>query len=548
MSSHKPADLAAADAVALLQVEGPSVLRNDSAAEEFFELSLDHVCVAGFDGYFKRLSPSWTRTLGWTVEEMMTRPSAEFVHPEDRALTLAGRARLQNGAPLGPLVNRYLCKDGGYRWFQWNSVAHSDRALVYASARDISEQKQAEGRLVEAAALQEQLQRQLVFADRMASVGTLAAGVAHEINNPLSYVTANIALIIEELRRLSADFPSQRVAELSQMALEAQVGAERIRKVVRGLTTFSRAEEERRAALDVRPLVELAVDMTRNEISHRARLVKDYGPMPLVDADEAHLGQVFINLLVNAAQAIPDGQSDAHEIRIVTSTASDGRACIEVRDSGEGIPAAVIDRIFDPFFTTKPIGVGTGLGLSICHSIITGLGGTLTVKSLEGRGTSFRVALPASSANHVQVASAPSAPPASARRASVLVVDDEFAVGDLLRRVLREHDVTVFTRARQALELLGSGAQFDVILSDLMMPEMSGMEFFEQLTEHFPESAARTVFVSGGAFTPAARAFLDRVTNERVEKPFEPKRMRQLVQRLLQRSSFPALRGTPAPT
>jgi PAS domain S-box-containing protein len=541
MPSLEPAELAPAGSSPTLQVEGPSPPGSESAAQDFFELSLDHVCVAGFDGYFKRLNPSWTRTLGWTAEEMMSRPSAEFVHPEDRALTLAGRARLQNGAPLGPLVNRYLCKDGSCRWFQWSSVAHADRALVYASARDISEQKQAEERLIEAAALQEQLERQLVFADRMASVGTLAAGVAHEINTPLSYVTANIALILEQLRRLSAEFPAERVAELSQMALEAQLGAERIRKIVRGLTTFSRVEEERRSALDVRPLLDLAVDMTHHDVRHRARLVKDYGPTPLVDADEARLGQVFINLLVNAAQAIPEGQSGAHEIRIVTSTASDGRACIEVRDSGEGIAAAAIGRIFDPFFTTKPIGVGTGLGLSICHNIITDLGGTLTVESREGRGTAFRVALPPSSAKQVQAPTMHAAPPAAcALRASVLVIDDELAIGGLLRRVLRDHEVTVFTRAREALELLRSGAHFDIIISDLMMPEMSGMEFFDDLTEHFPESVARVVFVSGGAFTPATRAFLERVSNERVEKPFDPQGMRELVQRYLRRSSVAA--------
>lgn len=541
MSSPEPPELAAAGPVPPLPVDAPSALRDESAAEDFFDFLLDHVCVAGFDGYFKRLNPSWTRTLGWTAEEMMSRPSAEFVHPEDRELTLAGRARLKNGAPLGPLVNRYLCKDGSYRWFQWSSVAHAGRALVYASARDISEQKQAETRLLEATAAQGQLERQLVFAERMASVGTLAAGVAHEINNPLSYVTANIALILEELRTISAEFPSERATELSRMALEAQVGAERIRKVVHGLTTFSRAEEERRTPLDVRPLLELAIDMTHNEISHRARIVKEFGPIPVVDADEARLGQVFINLLVNAAQAFPDGQSDAHEIRVVTSTAADGRAGIEVRDTGEGIPAAAIGRIFDPFFTTKPIGGGSGLGLSICHNIVTGLGGTLTVESWEGRGTAFRIALPASSAKQVQVPTARSAPPPCARRASVLVVDDELAVGSLLRRVLRDHDVTVFTRAREALQLLGSGSRFDIILSDLMMPEMSGMEFFDQLTEHFPESAARTVFVSGGAFSPSARAFLDRVTNERVQKPIDPQSMRKLVQRYLLRPSSAVL-------
>jgi PAS domain S-box-containing protein len=275
---------------------------NFSDTEDFFEMSLDHLCVAGIDGYFRRVSPSWTRTLGWTAAELKARPLVEFVHPEDRALTLRGRERLQMGSPMGALTNRYLCKDGSYRWFEWRSVAHLGRGLVYAAARDITEQKLAEERLAQADLREQKLQRQLVFADRMASVGVLAGGVAHEINNPLASLMGNIAMIIEELDR--APNPN---SELREMSVDIQSAAERIRKIVRGLTSFSRAEVERRRVIDLRPLLDLATDMTSHQIRDRARLVKDYGDTPWVDADEARLGQVFINLLVNAAQALPEG-------------------------------------------------------------------------------------------------------------------------------------------------------------------------------------------------------------------------------------------------
>ena len=511
------------------------LLDETAVARDFFEMSLDNVCVAGFDGYFKRVNPSWTRTLGWTAEELMARPIVDFVHPDDREGVLSGRQRLKQGAPLGPLVNRYLCKDGSYRWFQWSSVAHADRGLVYASARDITEQMRTEQELRDAAILREKLERQLVFADRMASVGTLAAGVAHEINNPLSYVTANVTLIIEALRSAGSELSSEQIAELGQMAAEAQTGAERIRKIVRGLKTFSRAEEERRAVIDVRPLLELSIDMTFNEIRHRARLVKDYGRIPLVFADEARLGQVFINLLVNAAQALPEGKSEAHEIRIVTETAPDGAAVIEVRDTGCGIPPAIIGRIFDPFFTTKPLGIGTGLGLSICHNIVTKMGGTLGVVSDEARGTTFRIVLPPADAAPVDVVVAENPPRPAVARAAVLVVDDEPAIGAVLRRVLADHAVTAVNTAREAIELLAAGHQFDVIFSDLMMPEMSGMELHDELTRRFPDAAERMVFVSGGAFTPSAKAFLDRVTNERLEKPFDAQTLRSTVRRFAKR-------------
>lgn len=502
------------------------------SVDEFFEMSLDNVCVAGLDGYFKRLSPSWTKTLGWTREEFLARPSIEFVHPDDRERTLAGRERLRAGATMGPLTNRYLCKDGSFRWFEWRSVAHTERGLVYAVARDVTEQKQAEQGLASAKELQEKLQRQLIFADRMASVGTLAAGVAHEINNPLAFVTTNLSLALRQLGTLTALPPLTQLAELKEMLTDAQTGAERIRKIVRGLKTFSRAEAEQRVTVDVRPLLELSINMTFNEIRHRARLVKDFGKIPHVAADEARLGQVFINLLINAAQALPEGDTAAHEIRLVTSTDPQGRAVIEVSDTGTGIPAEVVERIFDPFFTTKPVGVGTGLGLSICHTIVTGMGGEMLVNSTVGIGTTFRVVLPAATAATEVVAAPASASKKDLACAAVLVVDDEPALGLIFRRVLCDHEVTTVTTAKQALELLDSGKDFDVIFSDLMMPEMSGMEFYAELLRRFSHLAGRVVFVSGGAFTPDAQAFIDRVDNELLEKPFDPDVALDLVERI----------------
>ncbi|HEX7719019.1 MAG TPA: ATP-binding protein, partial [Woeseiaceae bacterium] len=285
--------------------------------------------------------------------------------------------------------------------------------------------------------------------------------------------------------------------------------------------------------IEVIPLLELSVNMTINEFRHRARLVKEFGAIPRVDADEARLGQVFINLLVNAAQALPEGDSATHEIRLVTSTDAQGRAVIEVSDTGAGIPADVVERIFDPFFTTKPVGVGTGLGLSICHTIITGMGGQIAVDSNVGRGTTFRVTLPAASTVQEEVAVSSDLPNKDLACAAVLVVDDEPAIGLVFRRVLRDHEVTAVTTARQAIELLESGKKFDIIFSDLMMPEMSGMEFYAELAQRLPHLAERVIFVSGGAFTPDAQAFLDQVKNERLDKPFRPATVRDVVQRLL---------------
>ncbi|CAN5557037.1 hypothetical protein BH09MYX1_BH09MYX1_10870 [soil metagenome] len=510
--------------------------REDVAdTNDFFEMSLDLLCVAGLDGYFKRVNRSWTRTLGWTSEELMASPLLDFVHPDDRTATLAGRQLLHRGSPMGPLTNRYRCKDGSYRWLEWRSVAHADRALVYAAARDITEEKLADERLAQANAREETLRRQLTFADRMASVGTLAGGVAHEINNPLASVVANLAMILESIELASA-----RPEELRKMVRDAHEGAERIRTIVRGLKTFSRPEQERRAVTGLRTVLDEAVNMTSHGIRHRARLVKDYGQTPLVDIDEARMAQVFVNLLVNATQSIPEGHTDENEIRITTSTDASGRALIAIRDTGQGIPVLVLGRIFDPFFTTKAVGVGTGLGLSICHAIVAAMGGEISATSELGRGTAFLIVLPAATALASEVAAtAPiMAAPASLARGSILVVDDEPAVAAALGRILRDHEVTVVTSAQVAIDLLESGTHFDVILSDLMMPAMSGMAFSDALVRRFPNAARRVVFVSGGAFTSTAQAFLDRVPNECMDKPVDPKQLRDRVQRFLHDASF----------
>ncbi len=504
-----------------------------SGGAEFFEMSLDLLCILGFDGFFKRVNPQWTKVLGWSVDELMASPTIDFVHPDDHHATLSSREELKPGAQVIGFTNRYLCKDGSYRWLEWRSVGHAEREVIYASARDVTEKLEAERVLRDAKDLQERMQRQLIMSDRLASVGMLAAGVAHEINNPLAYVMANLDLLAEEVALAVSTSRPPNLLDWTEAVHEAREGSDRIRKIVRGLKTLSRAEEERRAVIDLRPVLELSVNMALNEIRHRARLVKDYGETPLVEADDARLGQVFINLLVNAAQAIPEGDSEANEIRITTYTDAQGRAVIEVLDTGPGIPLHVIGRVFDPFYTTKPIGVGTGLGLSICHSIVTSLGGDITASNREVRGAKLRVVLSAAEAADESAPATDSENAAKSGRAAVLVVDDERSVLSILTRMLVNHDVTAVTSAKEALELIQAGTAFDLVLSDLMMPGMSGMEFHETLLHARPRVAERMAFMSGGAFTPAARAFLDRVPNDRLEKPFSLAAVRDLVQKFV---------------
>jgi CheY-like chemotaxis protein len=250
---------------------------------------------------------------------------------------------------------------------------------------------------------------------------------------------------------------------------------------------------------------------------------REFGPTPRVRGDIGRIEQVFLNLLVNAAQAIPEGAVDANRIRIATSTSADGRAVIAIGDTGAAIAADVIERIFDPFFTTKPIGEGTGLGLPIARSIVVGMGGDIEVTSTPGRGTVFRVFLRAAPAG-AEAPPVTATAPAVARTVGplrVLVVDDEPAVGASVAGLLTGHVVSVETSGKAALARLRGGEKFDRILCDLMMPEVSGMDLYDQLAAIDAALAARVVFVTGGAFTERARKFLATVGNQRLEKPFD---------------------------
>ena len=240
---------------------------------------------------------------------------------------------------------------------------------------------------------------------------------------------------------------------------------------------------------------------------------------------------MFLNLLINAAQAIQEGNASGNEIGIATATDGAGRAVITISDTGSGIAPEVIERIFDPFFTTKPIGVGTGLGLFICHGIVKGLGGELTVESAVGRGTRFRLILPAAQGTLAATATPPSGPitvPPSRRR--VLLIDDEVHLAQGLQRALApDHDVVLATSGREAKAILEGDDRFDVILCDLMMPDVTGMEVFAYVKTDRPQLAPRVVFMTGGAFTARARSFLDEVPNRCIEKPFELARLRSVI-------------------
>ena len=502
--------------------------RSQESFRSLIERLPDGICVLHEDRIVY-VNPALVSIVGCSsAGELLGRTGTEMsdvaLHPEDLA-SLPGdlQQAMREGRPVPPWEIRLLRKTGGTVSVEISQVpgVFEGRPCLIRTVRDLTERKQLEARLMRA--------------DRMASLGTLAAGIAHEINNPLAYTLANLQHLQAEVLP-GLKLPGGQDEEAHKLLADAVLGAERVRDIVRQLKMFSRAEEGvRPEPVDVHRVLESTISMASNEIRHRARLVRDYGAPPRVWANEGRLGQVLLNLLVNAAQAIPEGNAECQEIRVVTRPHPEG-ALIEVRDTGSGIPEEHLEKLFEPFFTTKPVGVGTGLGLSICQDLVTGLGGRMEVRSEVGRGSSFRVILRAATgADPGEPPRAPVAPVAGPRgKGRILVVDDEPLIGLAIRRILqREHEVVTLTSAREALAWLLRGERFDVILCDLMMPEMSGMDLHQELARQLPEVAERMMFLTGGAFTPDARAFLSRLGNRHAEKPFSSEKLRELVQALL---------------
>jgi len=440
----------------------------------------------------------------------------DHIHPHDRERVVSGLHRVLDGREESWSDEyRFVRGDGTLAFVLDRGFVQRDEGgratRMVGSMLDITARRELEARLT--------------ISDRMATVGTMAAGVAHEINNPLAYIIGNLNHAIRELEEGRVDR-----AELLDELRESREGAERVGRIVRDLRVFSRPDEADCDQIDVTSVIESSINMSWNEIRHRARLVKDYAPLPFVRGNESRLGQVVLNLLVNAAQSIPEGSASTNEIRVHTHTDDAGRVVIEVRDSGSGMTADVQRRIFDPFFSTKPIGMGTGLGLSISRAIVLAMNGELTVESEPGRGSVFRCLLPGASVSLPVVAKVDDAP---TRRARVLVIDDDVRVGQTIRRMLhREHTVEVTTSARAALARFAAGERFDVTLCDLMMPDMTGVDFWQSVAEVDPRLRQTIVFVTGGAFTERAREFLHDNTVQVLEKPLDLATLRKAIRSL----------------
>jgi signal transduction histidine kinase len=383
--------------------------------------------------------------------------------------------------------------------------------------------------------------------ERLASLGRVAANVGHEINNPLAFLMLYLRQSLHELRAsVRALGSGQALAEadvdnikagllgITEMLQDCEIGGERIRATVANLQHLSHRSVAQCGSIDVQELLEQSAAMAGNQIRHRARLTQSFGDVALVRGDRAALGQVFLNLLVNAFQSIPEGDAERNDIHLATRIepgAHGPEVMIEVSDTGGGMAPEVLGHVFEPYYTTKALGEGTGLGLSISRQTVLDHGGRMIVESEVGKGTSFRVFLPIDTSPIPRPSPAASIDAATkSRRGRVLVVDDEPLIGRVLRAALKsEHEIVVVERAAAALALLNQGDKFDVVLCDLMMPDLSGPEFYEKVNDRWPQLAGRVVFMTGGAFTPRAVEFMKCVPTSVLAKPFDLDELKRVV-------------------
>jgi signal transduction histidine kinase len=446
------------------------------------------------------------------------------LHPTDREAVTLHLSQAGREADPPPVVARLTVGPPG-RWIELSSSALQtpDGPAILSVIRDVTDRRRLE---LESAAQ-----------NRMATVGTLAAGVAHEINNPLCFMQLNLEMLRDDLPNVldqlaQADDAAAR--EQARSDLEARLedvltGAGRVRAVVSDLKVFSHTQSPESGVVDVVEAVRLAINLGRHQLRHRAEIeLCAAGPVPVVGS-LGKLSQVFLNLMVNAAQAISDAGVSDGRVRVHVVEEDD---MVEVRvvDNGPGLEAGVGDRVFDPFFTSKPVGDGTGLGLSISLSIVQALGGTIAFDAPDGGGACARVRLPraAEAADSPDISEAAEPLPARAPslRRSILVADDEALLRKALeRRLARDFDVRCVPDGARVVELLEAGATPDALLLDVMMPRLDRPGVLRWIERNRPTLRDRVVFMTGGAVTADARSFLADTPNLTFGKPLEVEAM-----------------------
>ncbi|MEW6658939.1 MAG: PAS domain S-box protein [Thermodesulfobacteriota bacterium] len=451
-----------------------------------FNMSLDMLCVAGFDGFFKQLNPAWSKNLGWPETELLSRPWLDFVHPEDRIASAAANDRLKTGQTVIQFENRYQCLDGSYRWISWNSFPLLEEKLIFGVARDITEKRY--------------MEEQLLKAQKMEAVGRLAGGVAHDFNNLLTAITGYSEMMMMDLR---PGDPSHLYAE------EITKAVNRGAALTNQLLAFSRKQILQPRVVNLNDVVHDMDKMLRRLIGEDIDIATVIDQeLGLVKADPGQIEQIIMNLAVNARDALPRGGKLTIETANVylDQDYAQGRedvtpgphVMLAVSDNGTGMDKDTLSHIFEPFFTTKESGKGTGLGLATVYGIVKQSGGNIWVYSEPGQGTTFKVYLPRVE-DSLETIKPKAAPVTSLEgKETILLVEDDVGLRELISTALRKYGFTVLEAAQGDEALLlceREKSSIHLMLTDVVMPQISGSALAEQLKLLHPEM--QVLFMSG---------------------------------------------------
>lgn len=513
----------------------------DDVARLFYAHSLDLMAIVGADGFFKKINPSFEQVLGYTQDELLSRPVVSFLHPDDVAKTSQGIDILAHGTKRMDSRNRYLRKDGKYRWFSWNTnPIGSD---FYTIGRDITEQVESEDKVRELNKQLEEYNRDLekTVADRIAelrkveaqvlqlqkmdAIGRLAGGVAHDFNNMLAAILMSCDLIAEDTQNPQAMLGHIRsIREVT----------ERASALTRQLLVFSREQIMTSRIIDLNTLIRDLERMLVRLIGENIQVILNLaGDLKNVCGDPSQIEQVIMNLVINARDAMPNGGKitiDTSNIYLDDSFTSTHLSVerghyvlFSVTDEGTGMDAETVAKIFEPFFTTKAIGKGTGLGLSTTYGIVKKCRGSIWVYSEPGHGTVFKIYLP------VAEGSAEEAPPKVANPAKVsaattiLLVEDDQNLRKAFSLILsrKGYDLLIAENCEDALRLCEAQAgKINLMLTDVMMPDCNGFELVTKVATLQP--GLRVLFMSGYTDQVLQNSGMTGETKmEFIQKPFD---------------------------
>lgn len=558
----KEADVVNVDFVSFIQSLGKQIAQTIALAQVFKKLAVSEqryrllldkascgIIISTADGVILEANEQLERIFGLPKTQIIGKQFQQFLVQTDREYFEVLTKKLQREKSFYQNESRVQHPSGVFRDIEYSIIyiEIGEESYLQTIINDITDQKR--------------LRSRSILSDKLATVGTLAAGVVHEINNPMTWILQNLALMKTELQDLMADINrllsnvseetmldkkinklmtftevvKHTLVKLADVNDESIEGADRVHDIVRSLKNYARVDDETAALVDVHGVINMAIKMAYHEFKNYAKLERDFAPsMPPTMLQRGKLQQVLLNLILNAAQALTESHSEKKCICIKTRV-NDNRIQIDISDNGSGISQENLAHIFEPFFTTKPVGIGTGLGLPICQEILHSLGGEIKVQSQIGEGSTFTVLIPLIEENRGLNISYSNKDVIQISHGTILVVDDEPSLLKTMQRILEPHHEVVLAKGGYAaLEFLSRQPErFDVIVSDLSMPDVNGKDLYFYLLDKHPGLEQRIIFVTGGVDLLHFKQFLTDIKNPCIEKPFTKDQLLYMVDKMM---------------